>query len=400
MRRERWTVTARSLRLNSVRIDCDASKTVRDSRLPEQVIWRGKPEQLRTPRTLAIAAVMSLALSLVSLAFAIVMSSTLEMSPTRALVFCGASAILAAVLWQGPKIWLSKVEYLVTENHVVYKRGFLRRTMSRQSISYGRIRWSRKLGIGDLELVRAVPTGALRRRLRLCLSGIQAPERVLAIINRREDVTPAMRYGQPLTARLEVGERVLWSARPRFSFRVFIPKGQEQLSAALLSALLLAVLAQVLFRTIPILQGLVLTPSTVPTASLVALFFGVILTAIVMLLTAFGLVYRTILEPGLLVKQTRYWVTDRRVLIARGREELHLDRKRIVEIIDAPAHAGVRDVFLVLDGPQARALAAGGAFGEDAETAGLKPVLYLVEDADEVRRVLKAESPQDLPTAA
>jgi hypothetical protein len=78
---------------------------------------------------------------------------------------------------------------------------------------------------------------------------------------------------------------------------------------------------------------------------------------------------------GRLAKQTRYLVTNKRVLIQRGREELHLGRDKIVDVIDAPAGDGVSHVFLVLDGPRARALAASGAFGEGRHGPELRPVL-------------------------
>lgn len=75
-------------------------------------------------------------------------------------------------------------------------------------------------------------------------------------------------------------------------------------------------------------------------------------------------------------------------MIQRGHEELHLDRSRIVDIIDAPAQGGLRDIFLVLDGPKARALAASGAFGE-AQGKGLQPVLHRVADVDSIRQILE-----------
>jgi len=65
-------------------------------------------------------------------------------------------------------------------------------------------------------------------------------------------------------------------------------------------------------------------------------------------------------------------VTDSRVLISRRNEELSLDRSRIAYVIDAPAN-GLHDVFLVLDGPQARALAPSGAFGGRIATTRFDP---------------------------
>jgi hypothetical protein len=82
-------------------------------------------------------------------------------------------------------------------------------------------------------------------------------------------------------------------------------------------------------------------------------------------------------------RATRYFVTDRRVLIRRGSEELHLDRQRIAYVITSPFREGDarRDVFLVLDGPQARAFAPSGAFhGPDEER--LVPMFAAIEDAD------------------
>jgi hypothetical protein len=91
-------------------------------------------------------------------------------------------------------------------------------------------------------------------------------------------------------------------------------------------------------------------------------------------------------------------VTNKRVLIQRRSEELHVDRSKIVDVIDAPAGDGLRNVFIVLDGPQARALAASGAFGELERSPHLRPVFEAVEDAEGARRVL-GSSPV-LPYAA
>src|SRR5262249_29613357 len=91
----------------------------------------------------------------------------------------------------------------------------------------------------------------------------------------------------------------------------------------------------------------------------------------------------------LLVRATRYFVTDRRVLIRRGTEELHLDRERIAYVITAPWRDGDarRDVFLVLDGKDARAFSPSGAFsGGDHER--LAPMFAAVDDADTATAVL------------
>ena len=109
-----------------------------------------------------------------------------------------------------------------------------------------------------------------------------------------------------------------------------------------------------------------------------------------MLGTAVYLAVEGLVQPLRQLDRTRYLITDRRVLIQRGREELHLDRERIVDVIPTPGASGMTDVFLVLDGPRARALAISGAFGEQDTGPQLRPVLESVEDAESVSRILLA----------
>jgi hypothetical protein len=120
-----------------------------------------------------------------------------------------------------------------------------------------------------------------------------------------------------------------------------------------------------------------------------ALAFGLSLAVSLVLAIACYLVYEAMIRPGISVKNTRYLITDKRVLIQRGNEELHLDRAKIVDVIDTPIGDGLSDVFLVLDGPKARALAASGAFGELGRGPNLRPVFESVEDAEGVSRVLQ-----------
>jgi len=129
-----------------------------------------------------------------------------------------------------------------------------------------------------------------------------------------------------------------------------------------------------------------------------ALAAGVFLAVAVVLVVGGYIAYDTLIRPAKLVGDTRYLITDKRVLIQRGGEELHLDRSKIVEVIDAPAGDGLSNVFMVLDGPQARALAAHGAFGEMERSPHLRPVFEAVADAEGARRVL-GERPV-LPYAA
>jgi hypothetical protein len=124
---------------------------------------------------------------------------------------------------------------------------------------------------------------------------------------------------------------------------------------------------------------------------------GVALGAALLLAVALYVGYSAWVRPVRLTRATRYLVTDRRVLIRRGDEELHLDRARIAYVIDAPSPpsapsngAALHDVFLVLDGPQARALATSGAFARFADDA-LAPVLGAIDDAETVGAILRSD---------
>jgi hypothetical protein len=124
----------------------------------------------------------------------------------------------------------------------------------------------------------------------------------------------------------------------------------------------------------------------------VALAIGISVGAVLLLAGIAG--YWAIFRPRRLAVQTRYVVTDRRVLIQRGSEELHLDREHIVDIIDAPIDDGRHDLFLVLQGPNARAHALAGAFGERVRVAPageLLPVLRGVRDVETVAAILISE---------
>jgi hypothetical protein len=128
-----------------------------------------------------------------------------------------------------------------------------------------------------------------------------------------------------------------------------------------------------------------LDPASVP---FVALVVSLSLTLVMLVGGALAVLYMAMVRPARLHTKTRYWITDRRVLIQEGDVELHLDRSRIVDLIDVPAEAKLRNVFLVLDGPRARAVAAGGAFGE-AHGTGLQPILKRIGDVDAVREILE-----------
>jgi hypothetical protein len=356
----------------------------RDSLFGEAILWAGKPARLRVPALLRVAAVAAAVVSASTLALAVVAARSLGAHVQGMLGLSAWCATLALAAWRLPLWWQAGVEYLITERHVIWRRGRLRRTIDRSTISFARIVW-RDGGVGDLVLVRAVPTGALRRTLSLTLGAVKEPDRVWALVR---GVEPGGSFGDgttPLAQRLDPGERVLWSGHP-----VSAAWTVRRVVGALAGAVLLAAFVHGVARAAtPVAR--VLGLHTLGPAMGGLFVGGVALAMLLLLFVAATLFDWAVLRPGRLVRRTRYFVTDRRVLIQRGHEELHLDRSRIAYVIAAPtaSRSLLRDVFLVLDGPQARALAASGAFGERSRDT-LEPVLFSIADADTVEPILRA----------
>jgi hypothetical protein len=121
-----------------------------------------------------------------------------------------------------------------------------------------------------------------------------------------------------------------------------------------------------------------------------ALLAGASTTLALLAAVSAYILHSVVVLPARHLRTTSYVVTNRRVLIQRGHEELHLERSRIVDLLPMPALKGAHDVFLVLDGPRARALALSGAFGDVERGPQLRPVLESVDDVDGVRRALFA----------
>lgn len=368
----------------------------RDSLFGDAVEWTGQPKVVAVPTVYRVAAAVCGVASAIATASGVVVATALGASPGRLIGFAAWMATLAVLFGHGPRWWRSGLEYVLTDKHVVVRRGRIRRSIDRKAISFARIHWHPNLpGIGDLELVRAVPTGALRRRISITLTGLVAPDRVWAIIRGVTPAAPAGMGHRLLAQRLDEGERVLWSAQPSRQWRRWVPTWRALGSAIIgialsVSAVLTAVHAVHGLRT-AVRAGLV--PESV---SFVALVTSIALTVVLLASGAVAIVYASVVRPVRLEAQTRYLITNRRVLIQRGQEELHLDRSRVVDVIDAPADDGLVDVFLVLDGPRARAFASSGAFGESRDK-GLLPVLHRVADAEGLARVMRRNDANDGP---
>ncbi|MCL2449515.1 MAG: hypothetical protein FWD17_11255 [Polyangiaceae bacterium] len=353
----------------------------RDSLFGERIVWQGRCQNLSMPFTLKVVAGAAAIVSAITLCYAVVVAKSLNVPVGGMVLFAGWSAAIALAAWRLPIWWRSQVEYVVTERRVSWQRGRLSRFIETRQISYALVRWTgRDPSVGDLVLVRAVPTGALRRTLSLTLHGVEAPDRLWAMIRGVEPGAPLGSGEIPLAQRLDPGERVLWSGAP-----VSAPWTTRRFATAVTAAGLVAALAHQVLRSVPALVAIVsaLTPS-----SAAFLLVGASLTTLFLFAVATGVTYAAFVRPSRLTRQTRYFVTDARVLIRRGGEELSLDRSRIAYVIDAPSRK-LHDVFLVLDGPYARAFAPSGAFGEEEHGVdGLRPVFAAIDDADTVGRIL------------
>jgi hypothetical protein len=375
----------------------------RDSTIPEPVQWTGRPEVLETPPFLRAAGWLFLVVAVVCTLFAVVVSRALGTSPSHLLLVGLWAATLSLGAFRGPKLWLSPVRYLITTRRIIVQRGPFRRSIDRDAVSFARITWSPNApDVGDVELVRAVPTGPLRRRLALTLRGLRQPNRVWAIIRGAEALAPRGSSQVPLSQRLDTDERVLWSARPRPRMRAFVPHSPREWSRLGLALALFTSLGLMVTRAVPAAHGLLAAGLSPTSPAFVALVAAEMVTAVLLLTMGAYFVYLAGLRSARLVRDTRYVITNKHVLISRGREELHLARHRIVDVIDTEAGRGLNDVFLVLDGPRARSLAASGAFGELDRSDSLRPVFLAVDDAESARRILRAKNPSDpdLPNAA
>lgn len=362
-------------------------------------MWSGRPKRVTVPPVLRWAAIACGVVALTTTMSAVAVATVLGVPVGSMLLFAAWMATLAIGFWRLPLWWRSELEYTITEQNIVIRRGRYRRFIDRRSISFARIHWHPSHSdVGDLELVRAVPTGALRRRLTIVLTGISAPDRVWSFVRGLTPAAPAGDGQRLLAQRLDEGERVLWSAHPASHWTRWVPKNARGFLSLLIGlGLVVTAFATAIdaIRGLQTVLGAGLAPGSV---SFIALVASLTLSVALLGAAAVAMVYASVVKPARLDRSTRYLITDRRVLIQRGTEELHLERERIVDVIDAPGHGGKKDLFLVLDGPKARAFAPSGAFGEES-VGGLQPVLLLVEDAEVVQKLLKTP-PQSIRLAA
>ncbi len=363
----------------------------------EEILWTGGPRLVQTPPLFEVTTWVGFGTAVVAIAFACVRALGLGQTPSGSLLFAAWAITVGLMSHSLPSWWSAGARYMVTRRSVIWQRGPFRRTLDRAAISYARIIWNgRAPHVGTLELIRAVRTGASRRRSSLRLEGLDSPDGVLAIIRDAQTVASPGHGWLPVAQRLDHDERVLWSARPVPSLKAYLPRNVEEWSLAVATLGLGLVSVAMALKTISLERRMLRAGYSLASVSFWGFAVGMGVAIIVMVGTALFMAKSTLGKRARSLRDTRYVISNKRVLIQRGREELHLDRNRIIDVIDAPAGEGTRTLFLVVDGPRPRAVSMSGAFDESDNGPDLCPVFECVGDSDGARLVLPGGSGKTL----
>jgi hypothetical protein len=304
----------------------------------------------------------------------------------------------AIAVWLAPSFLFDPCRFVITDRRVIWKRGNIRRSIDRHALTFVRIRWHPSVPtVGDLELVRAVPFGPLARKQRLVLHDLHAPDAVLAIVRGVEPGAHCGDASTSLTDRLEPGEEVLWGAGPEG-----LLVDWRNVATTLLGLAVLLIGLPTGLRSAVILGELEEHGLRMSSLTWVLLFTAMALTATLILSVGLILAWHGILRARAMGHDTEYVLTDRRILIRRGRTELSIDRARIVDVAETPGWRGLTTLYLVLDGPEAKALADSGALRTIAPSRdSVPPVLYELRDPSGLRSLLiERSSDPGLPRAA
>jgi hypothetical protein len=366
----------------------------------ERVLWEGGPERgvPRRPFYRLVPALLVTVAAITGLFGALVVIA--ELPGARQLGFVAGYLMLAAIaVHVAPTYLLDPCRFVITDQRILWKRGRMRRFIDRHGVTYARIRWHRdRPTVGDLELVRAVPFGPLARKQRLLLHDLRAPDEVLAVVRG----VPASEHGGdgtvPLTDRLDPGEEVLWGAGPEGWLIDW-----RHIGTTLLGVVVLMVGLPTGLRSAAVLGELEERGLPMSSWTWVFLFTAVALTAALMLTVGLGLAWHGILRARAMGRDTEYVLTGSRLLIRRGCTELSIDRARIVDVAERSGWRGVTNLYLVLDGPDARALATSGALQPIPPSRdSVPPVLYELRDPARVRSLLalRPSSRPSFPHAA
>lgn len=296
----------------------------------------------------------------------------------------------AIAFYVAPFFLLDPCEYLVTDRRVLWRRGRFRRTMDRQAVTLARIAWHPTApGVGNLELERAVPFGPFQRTQRLVLHEVRAPDALFAILR---EVAPSERAGDTdvkLADRLDADESLLWGGGPEH-----VAPDWREWSTAIAGVALIAFAGFYEWRMASQLLGFEMLGMQVRSWTWLFFFTSTFLAFGTVLTIGGYLFWYGLFRSRAMVRDTEYLLTERRLLIRRGRTELSVDRRRIVDVAQEPRANGLYTLFLILDGPDARALGDSGALGSVTPAKNsVPPILFEVRDPERVRRLILGLQP-------
>jgi hypothetical protein len=126
---------------------------------------------------------------------------------------------------------------------------------------------------------------------------------------------------------------------------------------------------------IPVLERLLAGGIPLTSLAFVCLSASILLTVASLVALGGWFLHVGITRKPWMDRKTRYLVTNQRLILLRGRRELHVDRAAIVDIVDRNGLYGGRDAYLILDGPHSRAVSAQGVFGPGERVRGFRPML-------------------------
>lgn len=356
----------------------------------ETVIWSGRPTPgVSRDGFWVVTPAIACAVGIIALLFTVLLAATdLPGWQHSALVVC-YSVVLGIGSLLAPRYILDPCEFVITNRRVIWRRGRSTRWVDRDAVSFTRIHWHRSVpGVGHIEVVRAVPFGPLSRSQRVMFHDVRAPDAVLALARDGELTEGTSDSEIPLAERLDVGEKVMWGAGPEGSLL-----GVRDLLTAALGVGIVAVAvvyAGVSGRVLLGLEAIGLPPGSLVWS---LLFCALAATFCLLALVGGVLVWWGIVRARAEGRDTEYLVTDRRVLIRRGRTELSLDRARVFDVASRPGFFGVTHAFFILDGKEARALGDSGALtGLLPARDAVPPVFYELRDVDALRELLNGRT--------
>ncbi|HEY8432576.1 MAG TPA: hypothetical protein VIL20_29600, partial [Sandaracinaceae bacterium] len=285
----------------------------------ERVLWEGRPlPGVPRDRRWRLGPAVLFMVAAIAAIFAGLLAIVELPGATQTALVAAYLALAATAVWIAPSFLLDPCRFVITDRRVIWKRGRMRRSIDRHAITYARILWHpRRPTVGTLELVRAVPFGPLSRKQRLVLHDLEAPDAVLSIVR---GVPPSPNAGDvttPLTDRLDPGEEVLWGAGPEG-----LLVDWRHVVTTLLGLAVLFVGLPTGLRSAVILADLEQRGLPMSSWTWVLMFAAIALTAVLILSVGLGLAWHGVIRARAMGHDTEYVLTDRRLLIRRGRTEL------------------------------------------------------------------------------